>query len=198
MSDKNEKPWKFVVSILTTIAIALSGYLYTWNQNRSDTQYTAQLDRVNKQLKEFYGPLYTLTEADNLSFQYFVNQTRPDVKMAYWSPDSPPNEEQQQAWRRWFLEVTIPGYLKMEEIIINHSDLLIEDDIPQQILELTAHIAGYKPVAANWKAGDYSRNWSFFNFPQDVRVYLRDSYRRLKLRQKYLLGILEGSPNKPE
>ncbi len=196
MSDEKEKHWKFIVSILTTIAIALSGYLYTWNQSRSDAQYSAQLNRVNKQLKEFYGPLYTLVEADNLSFQYFVENTRPDVKIVYWSPDSPPNDEQKKAWRRWFMEVTIPGYLKMEKIIINHSDLLIEDDIPQPILDLSAHISGYKPVVANWKEGDFSRNSSFFNFPQDVRAYLRDSYKKLKLRQKYLLGIVEGGPNK--
>ena len=196
LQEKEEKHWKFIVSIVTAIILAGTGYLYTWNQSRSDAQYAAQLERVNQQLREYYGPLYALVEADDKSFQHFVNNTRPEVRNAYWDSNNPPNELQQKKWRTWFIEVTIPNYLKMEEIIMNHSDLLIEDDIPHPIIELTSHIAGYKTVVAAWKEGDYSKNWSFSNFPQEVRVYLRDSFSNLKLRQKILLGFTEGGPNK--
>lgn len=162
MALKDDKTFKFIISISTTVLLAFAGYYYTWDRTRSDTQYKAQLDRVNEQLREFYGPLYALVEAEDNSFQHFLKVTRPEVEALYWDPKKPPNESQKVAWRRWINEVTIPNYLKMEKIILEHSDLLIEDDIPKPILDLTSHIAGYKPVVAAWKDKDYSRNLSFF------------------------------------
>jgi hypothetical protein len=196
MSDSDEKNWKFIISVSVTVLLALSGYLYTWNQTRSDTQYVAKLERVNSQLKDFYGPLYVLTEAEELSFQQFLQDTRPEEGRAFWNADNPPSEAQQKAWRRWISEVTIPNYERMESIILDHSDLIIEDDIPKPILDLSSHIAGYKPVISAWKEGNYSRNWSFSTFPQEVRSHLKERYTLLKIRQRSLIGLVAGGPNK--
>jgi hypothetical protein len=188
--------WRFIVTITLPIILAVTGYVYTWTQERSDAQYKAQLERTNMQLREFYGPLYALVEAEEQSFQQFLRQTRPEVGMAFWTTENPPNKEQQEAWRRWINEVTMPNYLLMESIIQTRSDLLIEDEMPTPIIRLSAHIAGYKPVVDAWKKGDFSRNLSFFIFPQDVRTYLEHSYRGLKKKQKKLLGVIEGGSNK--
>ncbi|BCD96951.1 hypothetical protein [Marinagarivorans cellulosilyticus] len=197
MSDNDEKHWKFIISISVTVILAFCGYLYTWNQARNDAQYNAQLERVNSQLKEFYGPLYVLTEAEELSFEQFLKHTRPNQGRAFWNVNNPPNEEQKKAWRQWISAVTIPNYERMELIILQHSDLIIEDDIPKPLLDLSSHIAGYKPVLAAWKGGDYSRNWSFTNFPQEVRSHLKERYVFLKNRQRSLIGLVTASnPNK--
>ena len=84
----------------------------------------------------------------------------------------------------------------MERIILEHSDLLEGDEIPEPILKLSAHIAGYKRVVAEWAAGDFSKHTSFFKFPQEVREYAKKKYKKLKAKQRDLIGLVEGDPNK--
>jgi len=59
----------------------------------------------------------------------------------------------------------MPNYLAIEQIIQKRSDLVLESEVPQELIDLEAHIAGYKPIVAGWRVGDFSRNFSFFNFP---------------------------------
>lgn len=81
----------------------------------------------------------------------------------------------------------MPNYAAMDEIMRKHADLIIEQNIPQPLLNLSAHIAGYKAVVAAWEKGDFTENFSFFNFPNGVRSYLRDRYLQLKKEQAELL-----------
>lgn len=86
----------------------------------------------------------------------------------------------------------MPLNLEMESLIIKHSDLLVESDIPAALLDLSAHIAGYKPVLKSWERGDFSHNLSLINFPgEPLAKYAEDRYRALKAKQARLLGELD-------
>ncbi len=53
-----------VPAIITVIAVFI-GYLITYLNNLRLSQYTEQLNRVNKQLGELYGPLYSIVSTGN-------------------------------------------------------------------------------------------------------------------------------------
>lgn len=188
-----ESNTKFLVTTVVTIVLAFSGYLYTWYQSKQTGLFQAQLDRVSQQLREFYGPLHALIESEDESFQAFVRATRPG-KPGFWIDGDPPTREQQKQWRRRITEVTMPNYRAMEQVILKHSDLIVEATMPEELIALQAHIAGYRPVVSAWKEGDYTQNYSFFVFPQDARAYVRGRFAELKKEQEELLGRVSPSP----
>src|SRR5690348_7755684 len=112
---------KFIITTVVTVGLALSGYLYTWYHTKQTALFQARLDRVNQQLRDFYGPLHALIEAEDESFRSFVRTNRPG-KPAFWIENDPPTQAQQRAWRRWITEVTMPNYGAMEQVIQKHSD----------------------------------------------------------------------------
>ena len=110
---------------------------------------------------------------------------------SYWGAEPLPSKEEAEAWRLWMREVFMPLNLEMEALILKHSDLLAEAEMPKILLDLSAHIAGYKPVLKSWERGDVSRNVSLINFPEGLAKYAGDNYRRLKAKQAMLPGELD-------
>lgn len=181
--------WKVAAPLLVTVIVAFSGYYYTYSNSVSLENRKAQLERVDRQLRELYGPLYALSNASGQTWTKFLNVYRPMGD--YWGTNPPPTKEEAEAWRLWMKEVFMPLNLEMETLILKHSDLLVEAEMPKVLLELSAHIAGYKPVMKSWERGDVSRNLSLINFPDGLSRYAEENYRRLKEKQARLLGELD-------
>ena len=181
--------WKVVAPLLVTIVVAFSGYYYSYTNNVALENRKAQLERVDRQLKELYGPLYALANASGETWTEFRKVYRPTGP--YWGSDPSPSKEEAEAWRLWTKEVFMPLNLEMEALVLKHSDLLAEAEMPKILLELSAHIAGYKPVLKAWERGDVSRNVSLINFPDGLTRYAEDNFRRLKAKQAMLLGELD-------
>ena len=85
----------------------------------------------------------------------------------------------------------MPLNLAMEALILKHTDLLVESEMPEILLDLSAHIAGFKPVLKSWEQGDFSKNTSLISFPEGFNQYAEKNYRILKAKQAELLGELE-------
>jgi hypothetical protein len=75
----------------------------------------------------------------------------------------------------------------MSEIITTHAHLIDEDFMPPALLTLCAHVSAYEVLIEKWQGGDYSRIVPYIQFPSVVREYVTESFRRLKLKQNYLL-----------
>ena len=56
-----------VITAIVTIFVALAGYLITYWNNILLSRRTERLNRINKQLNEFYGPLYSLVYSSSKS-----------------------------------------------------------------------------------------------------------------------------------
>ena len=83
----------------------------------------------------------------------------------------------------------MPLLLRMEEVILKHSDLIEEQDMPRCFIDLISHISAYKPVLRKWSNGDHSEHVSVLRFPgAAMTAYLEPQYRTLKLRQTRLRG----------
>lgn len=186
--------WRFemdialVVTTVTAIMVALFGYIATYINDVRITQRTEQLNRVNKQLSEFYGPLFALSQANGIAWHKFREEYRPHE--AFFSRSNPPSEEELQIWRLWIQTVFMPSNLQMYEIIVLKADLLIEKHMPQCLLLFCAHVTAYQPVLKKWELNDYSEHTSLINYPSnELLEYCNKSFERLKAEQSRLLGV---------
>ncbi|WP_257463589.1 hypothetical protein [Archangium lipolyticum] len=179
---------KTVVTTLASVLLAVSGYLAAHASKLRLDQRTSQLNRINTQLSDFYGPLLALGSATSTAWLQFRKKYRPG--RAFFGEGAPPTEQELVAWRTWMKEVFMPSNLRMAELVTTKSDLLIEDHIPPCLLTLCAHVAAYQAVMKRWEEKDFSEHSSLVNFPTEVLDYAHKSFLHLKAEQSRLLGLV--------
>jgi hypothetical protein len=177
-----------VISLLVTILLAFVGYIVTYVNNTRLQRRKDRLDRVNQQLRELYGPLYAVVRVSDMVWTDFRSRWRPEG--GSWD-EQQMTEEEKREWRIWISEIFLPLNLRMETAIMEHADLMIEEQIPESLLVLGAHIAGYKAIVKRWELGDFSENVPNTLFPGgELLEYTGQSYQRLMAEQKRLLGLV--------
>ena len=178
---------KTIVTTLVSVLLAVAGYLAAHASRLRLDQRTNQLNRINAQLAELYGPLFALSSATSTAWKQFRGKYRPG--RAFFDGE-PPSDADLVAWRLWMREVFMPSNLRMTELITSKSDLLIEDHIPTCLLTLCAHVAAYQAVLKRWEERDFSEHTALVNFPLDVLDYASKSFLFLKREQARLLGLV--------
>ncbi|MEE1940799.1 hypothetical protein V1L54_15540 [Streptomyces sp. TRM 70361] len=178
-----------MATLIVTVVLAFVGYLATYLNSLRLSQRQARLERVNKQLSEFYGPLFALVEVNTRIYRaYYEKHVRSDGRH-FTLHDTPPTEEELAEWRTWTTTVFIPSIRAMREVVVTKADLLIEEEVPQVLLDLCAHASGYEITAARWERGDRTEYLAVIRYPGDeLREYVRDRFTWLKSEQARLLG----------
>lgn len=175
-----------IVGLVVTIVLAFAGYFFTWWHNRATAKRKDRLERVNRQLKELFGPFSALLYASNKAWHSFRGMYRPGG--GFWGVDPPPTPEEAAAWRLWMREVFHPLNVRMETLVLENADLL-DEDFPRCFLDLCAHVATYRTVLKRWDEGDYSEHTSVNNFPaMELRAFIDPRCRALREEQRKLLG----------
>lgn len=176
----------FLTTTIITILLALLGYFATYLNNLRLSQRSEKLSRINRQLSELYGPLFALTHATNTAWRAFRTKNRPGK--AYFFDNESLTETELSAWRLWMTTVFMPNNLRIYEIILSKSDLLIETKMPECLLSFCAHVTAYQTVLKKWENGDYSEHLSVINYPNEIIEYAKTSYQSIKAEQKRLVG----------
>ena len=87
------------------------------------------------------------------------------------------------------LNVLMPNNRRMRAVIVDRADLLDEEEMPECLLSLLAHVSSYEAVLGNWENGDLSVHRAAVDFPGDeIARYTELAFRRLKAEQRVLLG----------
>lgn len=175
---------------LVTAAVA-AGLSYGYGQLMQRRK--ARLDRLNAQLEHLYGPLYATLEASRIAYRRFLDRVRPGSDTLF-DPDGPaPDERQLRLFRQWVEAVSHPRAARAFELITGHAHLLIEDEMPDCLLQFLAHKSGYDVLTARWKDGDFTEHLSVVRHPGDeLYDYLRRSFTRLKVEQARELAATQG------
>lgn len=150
--------WHGWVALGVPAFVAIVGLSAAYLTNLRLAQRAAQLERVNNQLSDFYGPLYALVSASNISWNAFRQAHRPHG--AYWDPRNPASDADAAAWRLWMAQVFMPFNRQMRDLVINKAQLLDEDRTPGCLLTLCAHVATYEAIMSQWASGDFSEHGS--------------------------------------
>ena len=178
---------------LVGVVVAVIGYFVTYRTNLRLAQRNDRLERINRQLSEFYGPLLALTRASGQSWQAFRQRYRPPGSESFWKSDPSPTREDAIAWRLWMTTVFMPVHQRMMDLVLSRADLIEEPDMPPCLMALCAHVAGYQAVLKEWETAEISvareDNISVVNFPgQELAEYSATTFGRLKAEQAELLG----------
>ncbi len=178
---------------LVGVCIAATGYFINYRIDLKLKQRNDRLERINRQLSEFYGPLLALTRSSDESWQAFRKRYRPPGSESFWRNDPPPTREDTIAWRLWMTTVFMPVHQRMMELVLERADLIEEPEMPPSLLDLCAHVNGYQAILKEWETGEVSiereDNISVVNFPgQELAEYAATAFGRLKAEQAELLG----------
>jgi hypothetical protein len=166
-----------------TILLALVGYLATFMSGQVLARRKDKLELVNRRLNEFYGPLYVASQAGNIAYRSLLN------KMGK-TQSFPILDSEMKEWILWMNTIFMPLNDEREKIIIKKAYLIIEEQMPQCLLDFVTHVVGYKAVMARWAEGDYTERRSTIGWPPEFDLYVARSYATLKAQQTFLLHSL--------
>lgn len=163
-----------------TISIAFAGYLITILGARMLARHRDKLKLVNKRLNEFYGPLYVASEAGNIAYRSLLKRQGKEKS-------EPILDSEMKEWMLWMTTIFMPLNDIREKIIIEKAYLIIEERMPQCLLDFVTHVVGYKAVLAKWAEGDFTERRSTIGWPPEFDIYVKNSYAALKAEQTRLL-----------
>jgi hypothetical protein len=163
-----------------TIVIAVVGYLATFMSAQVLALRKDKLELVNRRLNEFYGPLYVASQAGNIAYRSLLKKQGKTQSL-------PILDEEMKEWMLWMTTIFMPLNDIRERIIIKQAALIIEEEMPQCLLDFVTHVSGYKAVLAKWAEGDYSERRSTIGWPPEFDLYVAHSYAELKAKQTHLL-----------
>ena len=163
-----------------TIILAFAGYLITFLSARMLAQRRDKLKLVNKRLNEFYGPLYVASEAGNIAYRSLLQKLGK-------AQSNPVTDSELKEWVLWITTIFMPLNDVREKIIIEKAYLIVEENMPQCLLDFVTHVVGYKAVVSKWAEGDYAERRSTIGWPPEFDIYVRKSYAGLKAEQTRLM-----------
>ncbi len=165
---------------ILTILVAFTGYALTFLSAHMLARRRDKLELVNKRLNEFYGPLYVASQAGNIAYRSLLNKQGK-------TQSEPITDEDLKDWVLWMRTIFIPLNEIREKIIIEKAHLIVEEHMPQCLLDFVTHVVGYKAVLHKWAEGDYSERRSTIGWPPEFDVYVKNSYAALKAEQMRLM-----------
>lgn len=173
-------PYSLHNAAVLTIILAFVGYLVTFMINRMMARRADHLRLIDQRLNEFYGPLYVATVAGNIAYKSLL-------KKQGKTQCHPIRDEDLKEWILWMKTIFMPLNDVREKIIIENAHLIIEEKMPQCLLDFVTHVVGYKALMARWADGDFKERRSIIGWPPEFDQYVEKSYKALKAEQTYLL-----------
>jgi hypothetical protein len=173
-------PYSMQGAAILTIILAFAGYLITFLTSRVSGRRAARLRLVDQRLNEFYGPLYVATVAGNIAYKTLLDKQ--GKKQCH-----PIRDEDLKEWMLWMTTIFMPLNDVREKIIIDNAHLIVEEEMPQCLLDFVTHVVGYKALMAKWAEGDFTERRSMIGWPPEFDIYVERSYKSLKAEQTRLL-----------
>jgi hypothetical protein len=165
---------------ILTVILALSGYLMTTVSAHVLARRRDKLRLVNKRINEFYGPLYVASEAGNIAYRSLLKRQGKEKS-------EPILDSEMKEWMLWMTTIFTPLNDIRERVIIENAHLIIEEQMPQCLLDFVTHVVGYKAVLARWAEGDHTERRSTIGWPPEFDLYVKRSYAVLKAEQSHLM-----------
>jgi hypothetical protein len=168
---------------ILTIIVAFTGYAITFMSAHMLARRRDKLKLVNKRLNDFYGPLYVASQAGNIAYRTLLARQGK-------TQSEPIIDADLKDWILWMRTIFIPLNEVREKIIIEKAHLIVEEHMPQCLLDFVTHVVGYKAVLAKWAEGDFSERRSTIGWPPQFDVYVKRSYAALKAEQMRLMHTM--------
>ena len=174
-----------ILSSSVSLLVVVLGFVSTYLNNLRLERHRNQLERVNRQLSELYGPMFALTQASGRSFKAFSNRFDPlglfDDEFS--EGDERITEMQKDAWRLWVRTVFQPNNKELVRLLLSKADLLVDGEMPESAQTLFVHVSGFDVVLKEWDNAQDRDMFSIVDYPGAFTSYVHDSYQVLQRRQ---------------
>lgn len=187
--------WTLIGSVITAAVASLAAFI----ANRRTDRLRGQLEYVNSQLREFYGPLFAIAETSEQAWTAFKTRYNPNAasEANFWDPAHPPSRDARVAYKHWMKTIFFPLDDKLVDIIVARADLLIDTGMPQCLTDLCAHAFTLKTVLATWDAEAGGAPDAPAYPAKELLSYLKDSFIVLKHEQMRLLKTVSANKAHP-
>lgn len=147
-----------------------------------------RLERINLQLDEFYGPLLAIVQSSQQAWENFI--AGHDNNPNFYKKEQNPTPEQVAEFHNWMYTVFIPNNEKLHDIIVNNTSLLVENEIPEVLLGLLAHILEFRIIfnKREDKHSEVAETKSKYH-GKALLQYCEEKFRELKTEQ---IKIIKG------
>ena len=168
-------------------------------QARADARKSlraAQVERLSRQIGDLYGPLCSLYETGEAHHHAFLQSYSKDptseVKYRTFAPDyagmfEPPGREALAAFRNWTTAVFMETNVKIDELIRRHADLIVGTEIPQVLVQMSAHVAATRIMVEAWSHDSFTEreedevaHMPISSHPPSLKHYARAAFAVLK------------------
>jgi hypothetical protein len=184
--------WLALGTLAVTALVAITGYVAKYINDLRIAQHAARLDRLNRQLSEFYGPLFALAYAGGEAWTAALSTifpTGPSSRPSFREQEPTPSEA--AMFRLWMVSVFMPLNRRLVELILTKADLLVESEMPEVLLRVCTNVLAYEANLKSWDEGDFSRLGTVNDFPgEELRKYASVNFDYLKKEQAKLLQEL--------
>ena len=177
------------IALALTVAGAAVGYLVTYTLGIRTDNRNAHMKQLSDQIQFLYGPLFSLQHASTQAWISFSSKHRPG-KPFFGEGEPPLSPDELAAWRLWMTEVFMPLNVQMEAAIIANAHLIEGATMPQEFLDLLAHVEVYRVVMGQWKQGNYVDHTSYIEYPKAFGGYVETTFKKLTAEQTKLLAAL--------
>ena len=178
-----------VGGITAVLSVLILMHFFSVRAQGVNAQREKRLEEVEKKLRNLYGPLHILRISGERSFMEFKSRYFPNRERLFWDGIEP-TEEEYKSWRIWVENVLLPNNLEIERCILENSELVDEDQIPEPMKDFLVHSAAVKALVARWNAGLYDEYHSASSFPVEFNSYIERAYHRLRKRRQQLIRKL--------
>lgn len=173
-----------VIAASSAVFVAILGAGAAYLNNKTLQRRNERLQRLNAQLSELYGPLVTIGSANRIAFLEFERRYAPEEEKLFGKSTT---DETHRLWRIWVDTVFMPNNRRILEIVQYNGHLLVEDEVPQVLLQFAAHTYGYEALLVRWREDDFGDYLSVVDFPREFYEYAQSRFLYLKAQQLRML-----------
>jgi len=185
-----------LTAIAVPLSVAVLGYFFSYANNLRLEQRKQKLSRIERQLRDFYGPLMALSSASDEAylngFKKLYRTGMPMWQAPTEQPEEKPTAREIEAFHLWAKEVFMPLNRRIHALIVENSDLLEEEEMPEYLLRMLAYASAFEGIIKEWECGNKEHHTPPIRFPHEVRMYALKHYVELKQKQAKLLGAGRG------
>ncbi len=173
-----------VITASASIVVAVAVFVANQLTHLRNERRQAALARVNAQLRDLYGPLFALVAVNEHLWTAMRGAYLPERDRRRSGSLS---EDEAEEWQRWLQQGLMPANVRMRDLILQHADLIVEDDMPHPLQDFCAHVASYEVYLS--KPDNRRIGRALIGHPGAPYVtYVQDRFAALKAEQARLLG----------
>jgi hypothetical protein len=167
------------ISAIIVLISGIIGYFIKYYINKRLQKLNRTLEYIDKQINEFYWPLYVFTNAGKTLFNEIFDKCDKTGFVENSGSKKPVLE-----WRLWVEEIFIPMNEKIEKLIFEKSHLVVEDTIDPCFIEFLDHSAQYKVLVKQWSLDVFLNFHTEKKYPKALKTYIEDRLAKLRKEQR--------------